>query len=246
MKRSVSADGDIRDRLCEDILSGQLPPGSRLTVAALAARYHVGTMPIRAALQELRGRGLITIEPNRGARVRRVDADFINNIYDLREAVWGIIIPRCVRFITNADIEELEVIQGRMESATAAGDLAEARRQNRMFHHLMYETARNPEASAVLEQNWVLINGLRAIFGYGPGRLEGTNSMHRRLIETLRVRDGAKALDLVRSSAERSREDLICLITEQKVPARRDERPAKPRPRANREKPIPPVRARLV
>jgi DNA-binding GntR family transcriptional regulator len=110
----------------------------------------------------------------------------------------------------------------------------------------MYETARNPEASAVLEQNWVLINGLRAIFGYGPGRLEGTNSMHRSLIEALRVRDGAKALDLVRSSAERSREDLICLITGQKAPARRDERSAKSQPRAHRDKPIPPIRARLA
>ncbi len=226
MKRSVNADSDICDRLCEDILSGQLPPGSRLTVAALAARYRVGTMPIRSALQELRGRGLITGEPNRGARVRRVDADFINNIYDLRQAVWGIIIPRCVRFITNADIEELEVIQGRMDAATGQGDFGEARRQNRLFHHLMYETARNPEASVVLEQNWVLINGLRAIFGYGPGRLEGTNRMHRALIEALRVRDGDKALDLVRASAESSRADLIRLISEQHSAARGDLRSA--------------------
>ena len=28
MKRSVNAEGDISDRLCEDILSGQFPPGS--------------------------------------------------------------------------------------------------------------------------------------------------------------------------------------------------------------------------
>jgi DNA-binding GntR family transcriptional regulator len=239
VKRSVSADGEVCDRLCEDILSGQFPPGSRLTVAGLAERYRVGTMPIRAALQELRGRGLITVEPNRGARVRRVDADFINNIYDLRQAVWGIIIPRCVRFITNADIEELEAIQDRMEAATAAGDFAEARRQNRQFHHLMYETGRNPEAADVLEQNWVLINGFRAIFGYGPGRLEGTNAMHRALIEAFRARDGAKALELVRASAERSREDLVRLISEQKIPPRQGSRGTAAQGRAPRGTPPP-------
>ena len=226
MKRSLNADGDICDRLCEDILSGQLPPGSRLTVAALAERYRVSTMPIRAALQELRGRGLITIEPNRGARVRRVDADFINNIYDLRNAVWGIIIPRCIRFITNADIEELESIQSRMDAATTAGDTTEVRRHNRLFHHLIYETARNPEASAVLEQNWVLINGLRAIFGYGPGRLADTNTMHRALIDALRVRDGNKAIELVRTSADRSREDLIGLIPGENAQPRKNAQPA--------------------
>lgn len=203
---------EISDKLCEDILSGELPPGSRLTVAALAQRYGVGSMPIRAALQELRGRGLITAEPNRGAYVRRVDAELINNIYDLRSAVWGVIIPRCVRLITNADIEELERIQEKMEAATAGRDVAEARRQNISFHRLIYRTARNPEAYDVLDRNWVLINGLRAIYGFGRGRLDDTNSMHRALIEALRARDGDAALTLVRGSAERSRVDLIELI----------------------------------
>ena len=127
--------------------------------------------------------------------------------------MWGVIVPRCIRFINNAEIDELEQIQIQMEAATETGDFAEARRQNRRFHGLIYRTSRNPEAAAVLEQNWVLINGLRAIYGYGPGRLEGTNKMHRELIDAFRDRDGATALDLIHASAERSREDLIRLVS---------------------------------
>lgn len=212
MKRSSNTHSEIRDRLCEDILSGNLPPGTPLRVATLAKRYGVGTMPIRSALQELRGRGLIIAEPNRSAFVRQVDAEFISNIYDLRHALWGIIIPRCVRFITNADIEELERIQDQMEAATAAGDMAEVRRQNRLYLFLVYRTARHPEACEVLDRNWVLINSLRATFGYGPGRLADTNRMHRAEIKALRARDGDTMLDLVRTSAERSRQDLTKLI----------------------------------
>lgn len=240
MKRSVDARAVILDKLYEDIISGELPMGTRLTVAALAKRYGVGTMPIRAALQELRGRGVITAERNHGACVRQVDAEIINNIYDLRHAVWGIVMPRCIRFITNADIEELERIQDLMEAATKAGDMPEVRRQNKFFHHLIYRTARNPEAFDVLDRNWLLINGLRAIFGYGPGRLEGTNAMHRELIDALCARDGIKALDLVRSSAERSRVDLIRLISEQKIPSPQEDRPAARQDRARRDAPIPP------
>jgi len=217
VKRTSTTPDEIRDRLCEDILSGQLPPGTPLTVAALVKRYGAGTMSIRAALQELRGRGLITAEPNRGARVRRVDEEIINNIFELRHAVWGIVVPRCVRFITNADIEELERIQDQMEVATATGDMTQILRHNNAFHNLIYSTARNPEAADVLKRSWLLINGLRAVFGYGPGRLAGTNSMHRSLIKVLRTRDSDKALNLVRTSADRSREDLIRLIANAKA-----------------------------
>ena len=48
-----TAPGRVIDRLCADILSGHLPAGSRLVVAALAKRYGTSPMPIRAALQEL-------------------------------------------------------------------------------------------------------------------------------------------------------------------------------------------------
>lgn len=222
MKRTSNAPDDVREMLCEDILSGALPPGTPLAVAALAKRYGAGTMSIRSALQEMRGRGLVTAEPNRGACVRRVDAKLINNICDLRHAVWGVVIPRCVSFIANADIEELEFIQDRMEAATATDDMPKILRQNKLFHKLIYEKAQNPEAADVLDRTWLLINGLRAKFGYGKGRLKGTNTMHRALIKTLRTRDADAALNLIQTSLDQSRQDMIRLINSEKTPPRGD------------------------
>ena len=43
----------------------------------LAAQYGVSTAPIREALQQFQGEGLVVKEPNRGARVRPIDEQLI-------------------------------------------------------------------------------------------------------------------------------------------------------------------------
>lgn len=212
MRAGSTAYSRIRRRLREDLLSGEFEPGARLTVAALAQRYGGGVMPIRAALQELHGQGLITYEPRRGARVRAVDEELLSNIYDLRIAILGMLYPRCARYITNADIEELEAVQDRLDAATARGDMTEVRRHNILFHSTIARIARNPEAAAVIERNWVLIDSLRARYGFGDGRMEDANRIHRATIEALRRRDGATAFACARTSAERSRQDLTELV----------------------------------
>ena len=61
---------DIGLRIRDDIIGWALRFGQRITIDALATRYGVSHMPVREALRELRGEGLVVIEPNRGARVR--------------------------------------------------------------------------------------------------------------------------------------------------------------------------------
>ena len=51
------------------ILDGDLPPGERLREIELTEGYGVARHSLRAALRQLQAEGLVTIEPNRGARV---------------------------------------------------------------------------------------------------------------------------------------------------------------------------------
>ncbi len=201
----------VRDRLREDILSGYLAPGSRLTIAPLAKRYGTSPMPIRAAIQELQGQGLVVAAPHKGARVRVADETYITNIYELRGAILGLLMPRCVRFITNADIEEIEAVHRSFEEAVAAKDLARTLETNHRFHQTVYRIARNPEALAVMERTWVLLDALRWQFGFGAGRLAEASASHRALIKALAKRDGALATRLTQQSSDGAMRDLIRL-----------------------------------
>ena len=72
-----------------DILSGTLPPGSRLAVQVLSKHYGIGTTPLREGLSRLVTRGLITAVGQRGfwvAHVSRADLEDITRLRVLVES----------------------------------------------------------------------------------------------------------------------------------------------------------------
>ncbi|WP_053227831.1 GntR family transcriptional regulator [Solirubrobacter soli] len=73
--------------LRQEILQGERPGGQRLIEQELTARYGVARHTLRAALRELAAEGLVRIEPNRGARVTRLTAEEIVELYELRTAL---------------------------------------------------------------------------------------------------------------------------------------------------------------
>jgi DNA-binding GntR family transcriptional regulator len=73
--------------LGERILDGELPPGERLVERELVERYDVARHTLRAALRQLQADGLVTIAPNRGARVARLDPAELRDLFALRLAL---------------------------------------------------------------------------------------------------------------------------------------------------------------
>src|SRR4051812_31990453 len=71
-------------RLRSTIVSGELPPGSRVRVEELAAAWDVSPTPLREAVRTLAGEGLIVLQPQRGARVAAVSAAETLDVYATR------------------------------------------------------------------------------------------------------------------------------------------------------------------
>jgi len=75
--------GAIRTR----IFDGELAAGERLPERDLTERYQVARHSVRAALRALQAEGLVTIEPNRGASVARLDEHGLRSLFELRAAL---------------------------------------------------------------------------------------------------------------------------------------------------------------
>lgn len=71
-------------RLRADILSGRLAPGEKLAFRELTARYDVSVSPLREALCQLAGDGLVELESQRGFRVAPVSAAELADICAMR------------------------------------------------------------------------------------------------------------------------------------------------------------------
>ena len=122
-----TAEDRVLDAVRRLIVTGACQPGEKLTVAALAKRLGVSAMPVRAALRQLAGEGLVDADPNRGARVRVLTAEDIRNLYLLVS----------------------------MDEGDAPGIAAAKAAGNKMITLDAKETARWKEAAAPIADAWV-------------------------------------------------------------------------------------------
>ncbi len=199
----------VRERLRKDILAGEYQAGERLKIKDIARRYGVSTMPVREAFQKLEGEGLVQIEPNRGARVRRVDLRFIQNMYDIRVAIDGMLVRKATERMTPATLDPVREAVEQYERSVRPEETPESFEWNRKLHRRLHESARNEDAMAILDYRWGLIECIRATFRSGPSRIEKVIEEHRLLLAALERKDADEAERIAKLHCENARIDLI-------------------------------------
>src|SRR6266852_8860804 len=94
-------------RLREAIASGQFHPNERLVEAAVATRLGVGRTAVRAALVRLDQEGLVTLELNRGARVRLISDREALEIEEVRATLEAMLARRAAARISAEGLRAL-------------------------------------------------------------------------------------------------------------------------------------------
>jgi DNA-binding GntR family transcriptional regulator len=70
----------VYQRLRRELLMGLFPPGAKLRIEGLCARYGTGATPVREALNRLSAEDLVTREDQRGCRVAPVSLDELEEL----------------------------------------------------------------------------------------------------------------------------------------------------------------------
>jgi DNA-binding GntR family transcriptional regulator len=222
----MGTDLDISARVRGDIISGALGFGARVTIASLAARYGVSQMPVRVALGQLQGEGLVETTESGRASIRSVDRKFVSSIFDIRRTLEALIIRDAAELISEDELLALERLELELEAMVEKADYAGAHRTNRAFHQIIAEAAKNPDAVSVLDRHWFLVSALWHRVAYGPERFSGVVNDHRFLIKALRLRDADSAVMIIHAHIAKAK--LVMLEhfpePELKVPAQRRSR----------------------
>lgn len=180
----------------QDILSGRLGANDRLKVSDLADRYGTSTNPVREALQQLRGEGLVTIEANRGARVRQIDEDYVRDIYELSALVEPYLLRWFVNLCTDDDLRRLEEIQARIEALNFSDRLLHSQ-LDQQFHQTMYERHYNRSTVELWWRKRMILTGIAKDHGISLRRQRAVIEEHRALIAALRDHDEDRATALI-------------------------------------------------
>lgn len=189
-------------QLFDEIRSGVLPPGARLTETEIAERLAISRTPVREAIRRLESAGLVEHQPRTGAVVRKLDYPEIMELYEMRTVLEGTAARLAARAASPVELEELQAIN--QEMADAAEDSAALVQLNRQFHSRLLDAARNRfllKSMASVETT-LLILGPSSM--ESPDRAQAALAEHRTLLTALFARDGAAAEAAMREHMEQA------------------------------------------
>ncbi|GAA1393553.1 GntR family transcriptional regulator [Luteococcus peritonei] len=120
--------------LREQIVSGELEPGTRLRERALSEQFGVSRVPVREAILVLEQQRLVITEPRVGATVTSLTARDVTELFDLRLAFEPLTARLAARSRTTEDLAVLDEDHDRATRAATTGDAASGSRANADFH----------------------------------------------------------------------------------------------------------------
>lgn len=189
MAKQADQQHKATERLRSEILEGVFAPGERLTEIALADRYSVGRSAIRSALVELRAEGLVDMEANRGAVVRRITLEEAIEIAEVRKVLEGLIAARAaLSEVADAKRSLRETLE-EMRVAVAEGDNSRYSELNRRLHSRIWEIGGHTVAHD-------LVSNLRDRSAHHqfrlavmPGRSEESLEQHTAIVDAILAGD---------------------------------------------------------
>jgi len=189
---------DARDALRDAILSGEYLPGERLVEAQLCERFGISRFTVRAALQDLAADGLVKVERNRGAHVRKVTLDEAVEITEVRMVLEGLVAARAAARVTDAQASELDEIGLLMRRAVSAGEFRRYGDLNQRLHGLIRSIAGHSTADGIIETLRGQLVRHQFMISLHPGRPAISLPQHERIIEAIRERDPKAAESAMR------------------------------------------------
>jgi DNA-binding GntR family transcriptional regulator len=210
----------------EEILTGAMAAGSKISEPELARRYGVSRGPLREALHRLQERRLITRSPNQGARVVELSLEGLADLFAVREALEGMAARMAA---TRADAAELEAIRsivarhGReLEGHGRPG--MPPMTANRDFHVRIAQASRNPMLVQLLcGELYPLLRLYRGVAQEPGERVLRAYEEHRRILDALEDRDAELAELLMRrhvAGARERRAEALAHLAARKRPRR--------------------------
>lgn len=133
------------------ILSGQLKPGERLNEHQLSIENEISRGPIREACHALERAGLVVAVPRKGMFVREVTSRHLDEAYDLRAVLTGLMCGLAAERSDKEDCADLRRLNDEMRAAYSNDDSDIYYAINLKFHDLISEISGNETAKRMYD-----------------------------------------------------------------------------------------------
>jgi DNA-binding GntR family transcriptional regulator len=190
MKNEPSSRTEGVVQALEDLIfTGELQPRERLVVSALSQRLGVSSYQVRTALQAMEAKGLVKMEPHRGAMVSNLGPEEINEIFEVRVGLEVIAGRMAAQRATPEDITRLKAIDDRLRECYVQGDLSGVIAANAEFHNHLAGLAGNQTLLKMILELKKRCHIFNTTAWSSPEMVERLFAEHRQYIQALKDGD---------------------------------------------------------
>lgn len=187
----------VFEELHRQILALELPPGTKMSEVDVARAMAVSRQPVRDAFYRLSMLGFLTIRPQRATIVSPISEAAVMQARFIRSAIEAETVRLACERLTDADMDALDdLLQGQRQMAEAR-DAAGFHALDDQFHREICLRTGNGFAWDIIRENKAHMDRVRLLsLSFASHDALGD---HVTVMEAIRARDAALAMDRMRS-----------------------------------------------
>jgi DNA-binding GntR family transcriptional regulator len=208
---STTAEQAAYRYLFDAISQGRFATGQRIVAETIAAELSMSRMPVREALRRLHAEGLVILRPNRGAIVRGLSAEELQDIFDMRVALEGLAMRVAASRCTDDHLRTLERLLDDMD--TSVGDIDLWVQRHCAFHEFLCSISGRTRLYEQICSLYALIDGpMRLWIEQATFKRKSARDYHQLLIDALRSRNPELAEQAMREHIESTVPRVLTLL----------------------------------
>lgn len=134
------------------IINGEMEPDQPIIEEQVAKEIDISRTPLREALQRLEIEGLISRLPNGRLRVSSISVHEVNEIFQVRSLLEGLLAKEATKKASESDIQELRTITKLICDAAEDDRRKDVVRYGSQFHSYLYKISNQHTAIKILTQ----------------------------------------------------------------------------------------------
>lgn len=178
----------------EAIVTGVIASGESLRQDRIAAELDISKIPVREALRELEGQGLVNFFPNRGFVVTEVSCEEMIECFKIRRMLETFAVRESVLLASDHDMDQVESIINEFERCA---DLALSSHWNLSVHLAFYKPARMSHLEQMITRSHTIAQRYTHIYMRLTEAEPETQEEHRQILNAYRQKDVDLAVRLM-------------------------------------------------
>lgn len=190
----------IADKIRADIIKGVYADEERLVEPKLAKSLGISRTPIREALRQLETEGFIEIVPRKGAVVKSLTVNDIDDLYAVKASLEGLAARQATANLTEKDIDRLRKMNDKFRDIAYENPniMDEYLKYNVDFHNIFITASKNKKILEILDGLSKNFQRFKTLLVSNPERAQHAVEEHQAIIDAFATGDPDLAENRVR------------------------------------------------